>query len=90
MILYSTIKITDKYNLRGYYECVDDKINFNAFIIENDREILYKSWSRKIFGDFNSDQLCDYDDPKLIKIANTLSKMGNDRINIRIKSLLCK
>ena len=73
----------------GAYNIFNNEINFTIILDYNDTTIIYKTWSRKIFGQFDQDSFEPPIEP-IQKLADKFEKMGQNRFNIRFKTIASK
>lgn len=75
----------------GSYEELADKVQFTATLRytngADQREVVYKTWSRKKLGYFDPDTMLPSSDPKIDAISEKFRGMGQERFEVRLKTL---
>lgn len=83
------LKIVGEWDPNGPFYGNDDstEIAFRAILYYNGESVVYKSWTRKVFGYWEPDMMIQSPDPKLRKIADRFVKMGPKTFGIRFETL---
>jgi len=85
MATYSKIPIFSGHILADYHE-YDDRVDFALIIEYGEDRVVYKTWSRKKFGQFDPYDLPEIE-PRATKLAAKFQSMGEKMFLVRLQTL---